>query len=92
MRRRTWLVALTRMTFLSRIAEALEFPDWFGRNWDAFFDCLTDLSWLPAGGHVLVLLNTAEMRRDAPEALRYCDIHHARSRSGLAEARRDRCA
>jgi RNAse (barnase) inhibitor barstar len=55
-------------TFLSRIADALEFPDWFGRNWDAFFDCLTDLSWLPARGHVLVLLNTAEMRRDAPEA------------------------
>jgi RNAse (barnase) inhibitor barstar len=55
-------------TFLSRIAEALEFPGWFGRNWDAFFDCLTDLSWLPAGGHVLVLQNTAEMRRAAPEA------------------------
>jgi len=55
-------------TFLARVAEALEFPDWFGRNWDAFFDCLTDLSWLPAGGHVLVLLNTNEMRRDAPEA------------------------
>ena len=55
-------------TFLSRIAEALEFPDWFGRNWDAFFDCLTDLSWLPSRGHVLVLLNSAEMRRDAPEA------------------------
>ena len=54
--------------FFSRVAEALEFPDWFGRNWDAFFDCLTDLSWLPAGGHVLVLLNTAEMRRDAPES------------------------
>lgn len=54
-------------TFLTRIAEACEFPDWFGRNWDAFFDCLTDLSWLPANGHLLVLLNTAEMRRDAPE-------------------------
>jgi RNAse (barnase) inhibitor barstar len=56
-------------TFLSRIAEALEFPDWFGRNWDAFFDCLTDLSWLPAGGHVLMLLNAAEMREHAPETL-----------------------
>ena len=59
---------LDKETFLTRVAEALEFPDWFGRNWDAFFDCLTDLSWLPASGHVLVLLNTAEMRRDAPEA------------------------
>ena len=59
---------MDKETFLTRIAEALEFPDWFGRNWDAFFDCLTDLSWLPASGYVLVLLNTAEMRRDAPEA------------------------
>ena len=58
-----------RDAFLGRVAEALEFPDWFGRNWDAFFDCLTDLSWLPSGGHVLVLLNAADMRRHAPEAL-----------------------
>lgn len=55
--------------FLARVAEALEFPDWFGRNWDAFFDCLADLSWLPADGHVLVLLNSAEMREHAPETL-----------------------
>jgi RNAse (barnase) inhibitor barstar len=54
--------------FLARMAEALDFPAWFGRNWDAFFDCLADLSWLPAGGHVLVLLNAADMQRHAPEA------------------------
>lgn len=54
--------------FLSRVAVALDFPDWFGRNWDAFFDCLADLSWLPDGDHVLVLLDTAELRRHAPES------------------------
>jgi RNAse (barnase) inhibitor barstar len=58
-----------RDAFFSRVAEALEFPDWFGRNWDAFFDCLTDLSWLPSRGHVLVLLNAAEMQEHAPETL-----------------------
>lgn len=36
-------------------SEALAFPDWFGRNWDALEDCLTDLSWLEAAGHVLIL-------------------------------------
>ena len=55
--------------FLERTAAALEFPAWFGGNWDAFFDCLADLSWRPAQGHVLVFENAAELRRHAPEAL-----------------------
>ena len=55
--------------FLERMASALGFPSWFGGNWDAFFDCLTDLSWRPPRGHVLVFENTADMRRHAPEAL-----------------------
>ena len=54
--------------FLARMAEALDFPAWFGRNWDAFFDCLADLSWLPAGGHMLVLLNAADLQQHAPES------------------------
>jgi len=39
---------------LKNIAAALAFPDWFGQNWDALEDCLTDLSWSRAAGHVLL--------------------------------------
>jgi hypothetical protein len=39
---------------LGNIAAALGFPDWFGRNWDALEDCLADLGWRDAGGHVLL--------------------------------------
>jgi len=55
--------------FLERTAAALGFPAWFGGNWDAFFDCLADLGWRPARGHVLVFENTGDMRRHAPESL-----------------------
>jgi hypothetical protein len=45
----------TRAGFFQEIAGALHFPDYFGRNWDAVYDCLTDFNWLPAAGYVLVL-------------------------------------
>jgi RNAse (barnase) inhibitor barstar len=40
---------------LARLAETLEFPEWFGGNWDALEDCLTDLSWRPGVRHVLLV-------------------------------------
>ncbi|WP_367131285.1 barstar family protein [Saccharothrix sp. HUAS TT1] len=46
--------ARTKQDAIAAIADALSFPDWFGHNLDALYDCLTDLSWLPAGEHVLV--------------------------------------
>ena len=42
-------------TLLRDIARALQFPQWFGANWDALQDCLGDLSWSEARGHVLVV-------------------------------------
>jgi RNAse (barnase) inhibitor barstar len=39
---------------LDAIGAALNFPAWYGRNLDALHDCLVDLSWQPAGEHVLV--------------------------------------
>lgn len=53
--------------FLGRVAAALRFPAWFGHNWDALSDCVTDLEWLPAEGYVLVL-DRADGFRAAAEA------------------------
>jgi RNAse (barnase) inhibitor barstar len=40
---------------LAAIAGTLEFPDWFGHNWDALADCLNDFDWRSAEGYVVLL-------------------------------------
>ncbi len=54
---------------LARIASALQFPAWFGHNWDALADCLTDLSWLPAERYSITLEQPQALRAAAPEVL-----------------------
>ncbi|MDP3156512.1 MAG: barstar family protein [Archangium sp.] len=39
---------------MSLLKDALDFPNYFGRNWDALSDCLCDLSWLAAGPVMLI--------------------------------------
>jgi hypothetical protein len=56
----------TKDDLFERLAAKLEFPQYFGGNWDAVQDCLRDLSWFDADGHVLLfedfsLLPAAEL-------------------------------
>ncbi len=37
----------SKESVIDRFAAALAFPEWCGRNWDAFNDCIADLDWLP---------------------------------------------
>jgi hypothetical protein len=46
--------------FLAAVAQAIHAPGWFGNNWDALADALSDLSWEPASGYVLLLRNGGE--------------------------------
>ncbi len=53
--------------FLARTSMALGFPAWFGHNWDALADCLTDLGWRPASGYVLVFEHASALQKHEPE-------------------------
>lgn len=53
---------LDKEGLFERLATALEFPNWFGRNWDALADCLGDLSWMEAKGYVILLEHSDDFR------------------------------
>ncbi|MGB4912090.1 MAG: barstar family protein [Candidatus Dechloromonas phosphoritropha] len=53
---------------LRRLGEALNFPDWYGVNFDALVDCLTDPECLPGKGHVLFVDGAATLRQGDPRA------------------------
>ncbi len=52
---------------LALIAQALQFPDWVGDNWDALADAISDLSWLPASGYLLLVEHASEWREHRGE-------------------------
>jgi len=55
------LVAVhTKQKFLTEVSQAIHAPNGFGNNWDALADVLSDFSWQPASGYVLLLRNGGE--------------------------------
>ena len=43
------------------LAAVFQFPDYFGKNYNALNDCITDLDWLPAEGYLFVIKNSARL-------------------------------
>jgi hypothetical protein len=56
-----------KQSLLRAVAGALEFPDWFGMNWDALEDCLSDLSWRSAEAHLLLFEGHGRLPGDVVE-------------------------
>jgi RNAse (barnase) inhibitor barstar len=50
---------MTRVSSLfDEFAAALQFPYYFGENWNAFDECITDLEWLSGDVYILVITDS----------------------------------
>jgi hypothetical protein len=63
----------SKKTLFAVFATSLIFPDYFGENWDAFEECVRDLSWLPAG-RVIVKHQDVPLVDDVRDAKIYLTI------------------
>ena len=58
----------TRMQTLDDLfdefAVKLDFPDYFGKNWPALSECLTDLEWLPGTAYTILMLDSDRVLAD----------------------------
>jgi Barstar (barnase inhibitor) len=50
----------TVQNFFDEISAALQFPYYFGENWAAFDECITDLDWIE-GNAYLLMVNDANL-------------------------------
>lgn len=58
-------VGASEKAVLASFARGLRFPAYFGGNWDALEECLSDLSWLGPSRGWVVLLRRAERLLDS---------------------------
>lgn len=70
-----WAVRVVRGHKMRRLddlfdefAAAFQFPHYFGENWPAFYECMTDLEWLPAQVYLLGISNaTTLLLEESPD-------------------------
>jgi RNAse (barnase) inhibitor barstar len=60
----------TAASFFDEMAAALQFPHYFGENWDALHDCLADFSWLRGDALVLCIAHADRLFAKAPTELK----------------------
>lgn len=67
--------------FFNELSAALQFPLYFGHNWDAMDECLADMSWEPLIGGLVVLVPDADSLLASAD-----DVERSTFASGLLSA------
>jgi RNAse (barnase) inhibitor barstar len=44
----------SKSAFMEAFAKGMNFPSYFGNNWDAFEECLTDLDWCLSSKYIII--------------------------------------
>ncbi|MDX2003640.1 MAG: barstar family protein [Meiothermus sp.] len=57
-------------TLMHALYQSCRFPAYFGFNWDAVADCLTDFSWAEGKGYFLVFNDWPLLQSEAPDEAR----------------------
>jgi len=71
-----------------RCADLLSFPARFAHSWEAFADCMADLSWLPGHGHVVLWDKYGVLARQDPKSwqMAYQTLAAATTRRSVEDA------
>jgi len=74
--------ARTTNDLFDEVAAALQFPCYFGENWNAFDECLADLEWLPANAYAIFITNSMQLldKENVDEQHRFFNILARQSR------------
>ncbi len=49
----------SKKDFFNTAKGVMDLPDYFGDNWDAFEECINDLSWVPSRKYIFVYHNAS---------------------------------
>ena len=78
MKRRNLKATLKGITskaeLMSQLSTQLGFPEYFGANWDALYDCLTDFGWLHSEVREVVLHHEDIPQLGADELITYREL------------------
>lgn len=59
----------TTQALFDEFSAAIQFPYYFGENWDAFRDCLLDLEWLSAEACGVIVSDSQSLLEESPRDL-----------------------